>query len=270
MNVTGVGVRSSLVVQSLGDMRTQLGDLQRQLGTGKKSTTYAGLGIDRGLAVGLRSRLSAIGELRRNRHAGRRAHQPAAGRRSAGSPTSAASVKSATLDRSSSSTRAGRPRRSAPRTRSSTRSSACSIRRPATATCSPAARSTSRRPTRSITSSTATCSRAGFKQVMAERKQADLGASGLGRLTLPAITSAAATLVGTGRDHRAGCRRDRRRHAEPRRRVYLGRRNAARSTAPISRSVPATTSRRSWRRSTRPPRWRRPASPRPRRAGCSR
>src|SRR6185295_16400227 len=60
MNVTGVGVRSSLMVQTLGEMRTQLGDLQRQLGTGKKSTTYAGLGIDRGLAVGLRSRLSAI------------------------------------------------------------------------------------------------------------------------------------------------------------------------------------------------------------------
>ena len=31
MNVTGVGVRSSLMVQTLGDMRTQLGDLQRQL-----------------------------------------------------------------------------------------------------------------------------------------------------------------------------------------------------------------------------------------------
>src|ERR1044072_1047150 len=60
MNVTGVGVRSSLMVQTLGDMRTQLGDLQRQLGTGKKTTTYAGLGIDRGLAVGLRGKLSAI------------------------------------------------------------------------------------------------------------------------------------------------------------------------------------------------------------------
>src|SRR5512134_1171473 len=60
MNITGVGARSSLAVQTLGDMRTQLGDLQRQLGTGKKSTTYAGLGIDRGLAVGLRSRLSAM------------------------------------------------------------------------------------------------------------------------------------------------------------------------------------------------------------------
>ncbi len=79
MNVTGVGARSSLVVQSLGDMRTQLGDLQRQLGTGKKSTTYAGLGIDRGLAVGLRSRLSAMASYRRDRHAGRRADQSAAG-----------------------------------------------------------------------------------------------------------------------------------------------------------------------------------------------
>jgi flagellar hook-associated protein 3 FlgL len=60
MNVTGVGVTSSLVVQSLGDMRSQLADLQRQLGTGLKSTTYAGLGMDRGLAVGLRAKLDAI------------------------------------------------------------------------------------------------------------------------------------------------------------------------------------------------------------------
>lgn len=60
MTITGVGPRSSLIAQALGDMRTQLGDLQRQLGTGKKATTYAGLGIDRGLAVGLRSRLSAM------------------------------------------------------------------------------------------------------------------------------------------------------------------------------------------------------------------
>src|SRR3954468_16863618 len=60
MNVTGVGVTSSLIVQSLGDMRSQLDDLQRQLGTGQKSTTYAGLGIDRGLAIGLRAKLAAI------------------------------------------------------------------------------------------------------------------------------------------------------------------------------------------------------------------
>ena len=58
--ITGVGPQSSLMVTALGDMRAQLDDLQRQLGTGQKSTTYAGLGIDRGLAVGLRSQLSQM------------------------------------------------------------------------------------------------------------------------------------------------------------------------------------------------------------------
>src|SRR2546423_5312007 len=58
--ITGVGPQSSLMVSALGDMRAQLDELQRQLGTGQKSTTYAGLGIDRGLAVGLRGQLSLM------------------------------------------------------------------------------------------------------------------------------------------------------------------------------------------------------------------
>jgi flagellar hook-associated protein 1 len=41
-----------------------MAELQRQLGSGMKSTTYAGIGLDRGLAVGLRTQLSAIGGLR--------------------------------------------------------------------------------------------------------------------------------------------------------------------------------------------------------------
>jgi flagellar hook-associated protein 3 FlgL len=61
MSISGIGARSLLMVQSLVDMRTQLGDLQRQMATGKKSDSYAGLGLDRGLTVGLRSQLSAIG-----------------------------------------------------------------------------------------------------------------------------------------------------------------------------------------------------------------
>jgi flagellar hook-associated protein 3 FlgL len=60
MSITGVGSRSSLIVQSLVEMRRQLDELQRQLGTGKKSDTYAGLGLDRGLAVGLRSHLTSL------------------------------------------------------------------------------------------------------------------------------------------------------------------------------------------------------------------
>src|SRR5438105_14471814 len=60
MSISGIGSRSSLAVQSLADMRNQLDDLQRQLGSGQKSVTYAGVGLERGVAVGLRARLSAL------------------------------------------------------------------------------------------------------------------------------------------------------------------------------------------------------------------
>lgn len=61
MSVVNVGTRSLLLTQSLVGMRTQLGDLQRQLATGKRADDYAGIGIQRGLTVGLRSHLSQIG-----------------------------------------------------------------------------------------------------------------------------------------------------------------------------------------------------------------
>src|SRR5712671_386281 len=61
MSVSSVGSQTSLIVQSLVDMRQQLDGLQQQIGTGKKSDTYAGMGLDRGLAVGLRTQLAAIG-----------------------------------------------------------------------------------------------------------------------------------------------------------------------------------------------------------------
>src|ERR1700760_1751652 len=60
MAITGIGGASLMTLQTIGDMRNQLDDLQRQLGSGQKSTSYSGLGNDRGLTVGLRSQLSAI------------------------------------------------------------------------------------------------------------------------------------------------------------------------------------------------------------------
>lgn len=61
MSVGLIGGRSALAVQSLIDMRAKLDDLQRQLSSGKKAATYADIGLDRGLTVGLRAQLSAIG-----------------------------------------------------------------------------------------------------------------------------------------------------------------------------------------------------------------
>ena len=61
MTISSVGGKPSAAIQSLVDLRSTLDDLQRQLSTGKKSTTYAGLGVERGMTVGLRAQLSAIG-----------------------------------------------------------------------------------------------------------------------------------------------------------------------------------------------------------------
>jgi flagellar hook-associated protein 3 FlgL len=60
MAVSGISGASALSLQTIVDMRAQLDDLQRQLGSGKKATSYAGLGLDRGLTIGLRTQLSAI------------------------------------------------------------------------------------------------------------------------------------------------------------------------------------------------------------------
>lgn len=60
MAVTGVGSSSAQALQAISTMRSKLDDLQRQLGSGNKSDTYAGLGLDAGLTVGLRSQLSSI------------------------------------------------------------------------------------------------------------------------------------------------------------------------------------------------------------------
>jgi flagellar hook-associated protein 3 FlgL len=63
MSITGIGIgsRTALAVQSLVDLRRRLDELQRQLGTGKKADTYAGVGVERGFAVGLRQHLAALG-----------------------------------------------------------------------------------------------------------------------------------------------------------------------------------------------------------------
>jgi flagellin-like hook-associated protein FlgL len=61
MTVSSIGAQTAIAVQRLVDMRAQFDDLQRQLSTGQKSATYAGLGLDRGVTLSLNAQLSAIG-----------------------------------------------------------------------------------------------------------------------------------------------------------------------------------------------------------------
>src|SRR5215208_5658373 len=60
MAIDGIGMKSSFIGDSLLNVRAQLEDMQRQLGTGKKSETYAGLGTERSFAIGLRSQISNL------------------------------------------------------------------------------------------------------------------------------------------------------------------------------------------------------------------
>ena len=175
-------------------MRSQLDDLQRQLGTGKKSDTYAGLGLDRGLTVGLRSQLSAISRLPGHHHPGRRAARPDADRADAVQQRRRSRPRARSCNRSTRSTAPARPQDQTNATghaRPAARHAQHRGRRPLPV-LRPRRRSAAGRH-RPITSSTATALKAGLKQVIDERRQADLGASGLGRLAVgaPAATGVA-------------------------------------------------------------------------------
>jgi flagellin-like hook-associated protein FlgL len=60
MTTSSIGSAPSVMIKALVDMRAQFDDLQRQLSSGQKSDTYAGLGLGSGLSVGLNAQLSAL------------------------------------------------------------------------------------------------------------------------------------------------------------------------------------------------------------------
>jgi flagellin-like hook-associated protein FlgL len=60
MSIQGISGISSQMIGSLVDLNNQLNDLQQELGTGQASQTYAGLGVQRGLTVGLQQQVSAL------------------------------------------------------------------------------------------------------------------------------------------------------------------------------------------------------------------
>ena len=60
MTISSVNGRSTQMLNSLLSLRSQLDDLTRQISTGQKANTYAGLGVQRGVSISLRSQLSAI------------------------------------------------------------------------------------------------------------------------------------------------------------------------------------------------------------------
>jgi flagellin-like hook-associated protein FlgL len=60
MTIEGVSGRTSYIGTSILNLRSQLDTLSQQLASGKKSTSYSGLGIDSSVATGLRSQISML------------------------------------------------------------------------------------------------------------------------------------------------------------------------------------------------------------------
>lgn len=57
-SVTGTSLTTMMASRTISQMRDQLSELQRQLGTGKVADTYGGLGLGAGLVLNLREQLS--------------------------------------------------------------------------------------------------------------------------------------------------------------------------------------------------------------------
>ena len=60
MSIDSVSGKTSYIGSGILNLRNQLDDLQTQLASGKISTTYAGQGVDRGFALSLRAQVSRI------------------------------------------------------------------------------------------------------------------------------------------------------------------------------------------------------------------
>jgi flagellar hook-associated protein 3 FlgL len=196
MSVSYIGSISSSMLQSILDMRSKLDDLQRQLGSGEKSTTYAGLGVNRGVSLSLRSQLGALSSYDATiANVGVRLGIAQSALNSADGIVHIvknASVQSDfTIDQSG---QTGEQKAAFDQldqllalfnSRAGDRYlfSGMAVDQPAVP------------PTDTILNGDG--SRAGLKQVIAERQQADLGASGLGRLTItnPILTPTSVTVA---------------------------------------------------------------------------
>ena len=60
MAINGIGFSGSLFGLAVQNLNNQLTDLSTQLATGKKSSTYSGMGVDEGFSIAARSQLASI------------------------------------------------------------------------------------------------------------------------------------------------------------------------------------------------------------------
>jgi flagellar hook-associated protein 3 FlgL len=197
MSVSGIGGPVAPLLQALQAQENRLNTLQTQLGTGNVSTDYAGLGPDRGLAVSLQNQLSLnTGYADTITNVGVRINVASNALSNissvASTVQSAAQTSTFTIDDTGQTV----PQESA----NSQLSEVLSLlNSQAGDRYVFSGRATNQPSTASLDEiMNGDAAHAGFKTVMAQRLQADLGSNGLGRLEIPSATTTPASLTGTG------------------------------------------------------------------------
>ena len=197
MTVSGVGTTAAFVAQSLTSLRSQLDDLQRQLSTGQKVTTYAGISSQAQLLVGLNAQSDAINSFQDSNNTVQTRLSIAQTTLTQFDSLSSTVQSSAMLSNYA----AGPNGQTVDQTFAgnqldqllnllNTQADGRYIFSGAAVDQASVANSTT------ILNGTAT--QAGLKQIISERNQADLGANGLGRVVIPAASTAPARMIGSG------------------------------------------------------------------------
>jgi flagellar hook-associated protein 3 FlgL len=183
MAINGVSFGNSILNQSVLNIQNQLTTLQSQLTSGKKSNTYAGLGVNEGFAIAARSQLAEVSafadtatNVNTNIGVANTDLQALVGigttvQNSANSSSRALNSAGQTI---------------AQQTASAQLSSALGILNTQSGNRFLFSGSALNTPSVASTDNilNGTTSQAGLKQVISERQQADLGTSGLGRLVI--------------------------------------------------------------------------------------
>jgi len=197
MSITGIPGTGASTLQSILSLQNQLADLQRQLGTGQKSDTYAGLGLNRGLSVALRAQAAAVASYQQT--------STIVGTRLSVAQTSLTAIDSAARQVLSGTSHTTFSFDNNGKTTDQVTAlglldqiiGALNVRvgdqyifSGKSANTLPVV------PMEQILNGNG--GQAGLTQLIAQRKQADLGSDGLGRLTLPPAATAPASLAGAG------------------------------------------------------------------------
>ncbi len=183
MAINGVSFGNSILNQSVVNIQNQLTTLQSQLTSGKKSNTYAGLGVNEGFAIAARSQLaevSAFADTATNVNTNIGVANT--------DLQSLATIGTTVQNSANSSSRAlnSAGQTIAQQTASAQLSSALGILNTQSGNRFLFSGSALNTPSVASTDDilNGTTSQAGLKQVISERQQADLGTSGLGRLVI--------------------------------------------------------------------------------------